>query len=130
MRAMRLSRVSVVGMVALLLAALAPLARAQDSFAPVAGQWKGEIIWPSGTSSDAVWTIAPDGRFSVETSVYTAIGTLLPTATGYTYTYEHEGQSFTGTLTSGRSHGHPRLLGQGEDATGGGPMTIRLMRAQ
>jgi len=122
--------VSVVGMVALLVAALAPLASAQDSFAPVAGQWRGEIIWPSGTSSDAVWTIAPDGRFSVETGLYTASGTLQPTRTGYTYTYEHEGQSYTGTLTGSRSHGHPRLLGQGEDASAGGPMNIRLMRAQ
>lgn len=126
MRARQFSGSSVMSMVVLLLvAAFAPAAGAEGSFAPLVGTWVGPVAWPSGSSEITVWTIGVDGTFSVQTDEYTALGSLQPRGADYAFTYERGGQTYTGTLAAQDSNGRHRLIGRGEDAHGG-PMDITL----
>jgi hypothetical protein len=44
----------------------------------------------------------------------------------YAFSYERNGQTYTGTLVAQQSNGRPRLVGSGE--TPNGPMDITLTR--
>ena len=129
MKPTRSGSARVVGMmvVALLLAAaLAPPASAQEAYAAVAGKWAGLVVGPSGSSYDTVWRINPDGTFSMEADIYTAVGSLTARGPDYSFTYERDGQTFTGTLASQQANGKSALIGRGEGPNG--PLDITLIR--
>jgi len=106
---------------ALLLGAmLAPVASAQSASvgqAGVVGKWAGYVTWPSGVSSETQWTINPDGTFSIQTDRYTAVGSLTSRGADYAFSYERNGQTYTGTLAAQQSSGRPQLVGRGERRT-------------
>jgi hypothetical protein len=119
------------GMVLLLAAALVSAATAADTsasaYAPVAGQWVGQIVEPSGETDTTAWTINPDGTFSIQTDRYTAVGSLASRGTEYVFTYERNGQAYTGTLGGQESNGRRQLIGRGESPNG--PIDIMLTQA-
>ena len=132
MRPTRFDGAKIVGMVALALllgAMLAPVVSAQSASvgpAGVVGKWAGDVTWPGGTSSETQWTINPDGTFSIQTDRYTAVGSLTSRGADYAFSYERNGQTYTGTLVAQQSNGRPQLAGRGE--TPNGPMDITLTR--
>ena len=132
MRPTRFGGARVAGMVALALllgAMLAPVVSAQSASvgqAGVVGKWAGYVTWPGGMSSETVWTFNPDGTFSIQTDRYTAVGSLTSRGSDYAFSYERNGQTYTGTLVAQQSNGRPQLVGRGE--TPNGPMDITLTR--
>ena len=131
MRPTRFDGAKIVGMVplALLLGAmLAPVVSAQSApnQAGVVGKWAGYVTGTSGASTEAIWTINPDGTFSIQTDRYTAVGSLTSRGADYAFSYERNGQTYTGTLVAQQSNGRPQLAGRGE--TPNGPMDITLTR--
>jgi hypothetical protein len=120
----------VIGMmvVALLLGAvLTPVVSAQSapgSYAGVAGNWAGYVTWPGGGSSETIWTINPDGTFSLQTDLYTAVGSLKSLGAAYAFSYERDGQTYTGTLAAQASNGRSRLVGSGEAPNGAMDITL------
>ena len=122
----------VVGMMALALllgAVLVPVVSAQSpsgAYAGIAGQWAGYETGPSGASTETVWRINQDGRFSVETDRYTGVGSLTPRGPDYAFAWERNGQTYTGTLTDRTSNGVAHLIGSGEGPNG--PLDITLTR--
>ena len=132
MRPTRFDGARVVGMVALALllgTMLAPVVSAQSApevQAGVVGKWAGYVTWPGGGSSETIWTISPDGTFSIQTDEYTAVGSLKSRGADYGFSYERNGQTYTGTLVAQQSNGRPRLVGSGR--TPNGPMDITLTR--
>ena len=132
MRPTRFDGAKVVGMVAVALllgAMLAPVVSAQSASvgqAGVVGKWAGYVTWPGGVSSETVWTFNPDGTFSIQTDRYTAVGSLTSRGADYAFSYERNGQTYTGTLMAQQSNGRPQLTGRGE--TPNGPMDIALTR--
>ena len=118
-----------VALALLLGAMLAPVVSAQSASvgqAGLVGKWAGYVTWPSGMSSETVWTINPDGTFFIELDRYTAVGSLTSRGADYAFSYERNGQTYTGTLVAQPSNGRPRLVGSGE--TPNGPMDITLTR--
>ena len=121
-----------IGMVALallLVATLAPVVSAQgapDGYAGVVGKWSGYVTGPSGSSTQAVWTINPDGTFSIQTDAYTAVGTLQGSGANYAFSYERNGATVTGALVAQQSNGRSRLVGRGEAPDG--PINVTLTR--
>jgi len=108
---------------------LPPVVSAQSAspaYTDVAGKWTGYVTWPSGSSDETIWAINPDGTFSIQTDMYTAVGALKSRGTDYAFSYERNGQMYTGTLVPQQSSGRPRLVGRGEAPNG--PMTITLTR--
>ncbi len=108
---------------------LAPVVSAQSApevQAGVVGKWAGYVTWPGGGSSETIWTISPDGTFSIQTDEYTAVGSLKSRGADYGFSYERNGQTYTGTLVAQQSNGRPRLVGSGR--TPNGPMDITLTR--
>lgn len=105
----------------------APSATVPDAYAPVAGTWTGPIVWPNGSASMTVWTINPDGTFSVQTDEYTAVGSLQPVSTGYVFTYERNGEQYKGMLADQQANGRRRLVGRGDAPNG--PMDLVLTHA-
>jgi len=127
----RCARVMAITWMAVLLGAtvMSSVAAAQaapSSYGDIAGRWAGYVTWPNGTASETVWTINPDGTLSVQTDSYTAVGSLQAQGAGYAFSYERNGQPFTGTLTAQGAKGQMRLVGRGE--TPNGPMSIALTR--
>ena len=121
-----------IGMVALALllaATLAPVVSAQGApaaYAGVVGKWAGYVTGPSGSATETVWTINPDGTFSVQTDAYTAIGSLQARGPDYAFSYERNGATVTGALMARASNGRSQLVGRGE--TPDGPINVTLTR--
>ena len=118
-----------VALALLLGAMLAPVVSAQgapEAYAGVVGKWAGYVTGPSGSSTETIWTINPDGTFSIQTDAYTAAGSLKSRGADYAFSYERNGQTYTGTLAVRQSNGRPRLVGSGE--TPNGPMNLTLTR--
>lgn len=132
MRPTQFSGARMIGMVALALllaAVLAPVVSAQgapDAYAGVVGKWAGYVTGPSGSATETVWTINPDGTFSVQTDAYTAIGSLQARGPDYAFSYERNGATVTGALVAQQSNGLSRLVGRGE--TPDGPINVTLTR--
>ena len=121
-----------IGMVALALllaAVLAPVVSAQgapDAYAGVAGKWAGYVTGPSGSATETIWTIKPDGTFSMQTDAYTAIGSLQARGPDYAFSYERNGATVTGALVAQQANGVSRLVGRGEAPDG--PINVALTR--
>jgi len=132
MNGARFSVGTVVSMVALTLlvgAMLVPAVSAQSAlgaYAQIAGNWAGYVTGTSGSSTQTIWRINPDGTFSVQTEGYTAAGSLATRGAVYTFAYEHDGQTYGGTLADRGSNGVARLVGSGEGPNG--PLDITLTR--
>jgi len=131
MRPIHFGRATVIGMVAVALlgAILAPVVSAQSApaaYTAVVGKWTGYVRGPAGESAETIWTINPDRTFSVQNDRYTAIGSLKPRGADYTFSYEWNSQTVTGTLAAQQSNGRSRLVGRGEMPNG--PMDIALTR--
>jgi opacity protein-like surface antigen len=102
------------GLVLLLVAAVAPAATADDAaagpYAPLTGQWAGQVVGPSGSTSTTVWTINPDETFSMQTDQYTAVGSLQSLGAEFAFTYERNGQAYTAGMSQTYSTGRSRTI--------------------